>query len=128
MNKLAEAFEDAKSPTRRQGVMFAYETLTLTLKRLFEPYIIGILPQMLAGFGDVSSDVREATQDAARAIMQNVSGIASRSSSQRCCPAWTRSSGGPRRARSSCLVPWPTVPPSSSRCRCRRSSRASARC
>ncbi|TKY88745.1 hypothetical protein EX895_002376 [Sporisorium graminicola] len=74
MNKLAEAFEDAKSPTRRQGVMFAYETLTLTLKRLFEPYIIGILPQMLAGFGDVSSDVREATQDAAKAIMQNVSG------------------------------------------------------
>ncbi|CBQ69258.1 related to translation activator GCN1 [Sporisorium reilianum SRZ2] len=74
MNKLAEAFEDAKNPTRRQGVMFAYETLTLTLKRLFEPYIIGILPQMLAGFGDVSSDVREATQDAAKAIMQNVSG------------------------------------------------------
>lgn len=74
MNKLADAFEDAKSPTRRQGVMFAYETLTLTLKRLFEPYIIGILPQLLAGFGDVSSDVREATQDAAKAVMQNVSG------------------------------------------------------
>ncbi|SNX84044.1 related to translation activator GCN1 [Melanopsichium pennsylvanicum] len=74
MDKLAEAFEDAKNPTRRQGVMFAYETLTLTLKRLFEPYIIGILPHMLAGFGDVSSDVREATQDAAKAIMQNVSG------------------------------------------------------
>lgn len=74
MGKLAEAFEDAKNPTRRQGVMFAYETLTLTLKRLFEPYIISILPHMLAGFGDVSSDVREATQDAAKAIMQNVSG------------------------------------------------------
>ncbi|SPO30832.1 related to translation activator GCN1 [Ustilago trichophora] len=74
MNKLSEAFDDAKNPTRRQGVMFAYETLTLTLKRLFEPYIIGILPHMLAGFGDVSSDVREATQDAAKAIMQNVSG------------------------------------------------------
>lgn len=74
INKLADAFEDAKNPTRRQGVMFAYETLTLTLKRLFEPYIIGILPQLLAGFGDVSSDVREATQDAAKAIMQNVSG------------------------------------------------------
>ena len=74
MNKLAEAFEDAKNPTRRQGVMFAYETLTLTLKRLFEPYIIGILPHLLAGFGDVSGDVREATQDAAKAIMQNVSG------------------------------------------------------
>ncbi|GAK66330.1 ARM repeat-containing protein [Moesziomyces antarcticus] len=74
MDKLADAFEDAKNPTRRQGVMFAYETLTLTLKRLFEPYIIGILPHMLAGFGDVSSDVREATQDAAKAIMQTVSG------------------------------------------------------
>lgn len=74
MAKLAEAFEDAKNPTRRQGVMFAYETMTVTLKRLFEPYIISILPHMLAGFGDVSSDVREATQDAAKAIMQNVSG------------------------------------------------------
>ncbi|PWY99964.1 ARM repeat-containing protein [Testicularia cyperi] len=74
MGKLEEAFADSKDPKRRQGVMFAYETLTMTLKRLFEPYIIGILPHLLSGFGDLSDDVREATQDAARAVMQTVSG------------------------------------------------------
>lgn len=54
--------------------MFAFETLSLELKRLFEPYVSHVLPLLLASFGDASTDVREATQDAARVIMGNMSG------------------------------------------------------
>lgn len=54
--------------------MFAFETLSSDLKRLFEPYVSHILPLLLSSFGDASPDVREATQDAARIIMGNMSG------------------------------------------------------
>ncbi|PWN50148.1 ARM repeat-containing protein [Violaceomyces palustris] len=74
MQRLAQAIDDTKDHKSRQGTMFAYETLTVTLRRLFEPYVIDILPHLLTCFGDGSADVREATSDAARAIMQNVSG------------------------------------------------------
>ncbi|KAK0553938.1 translational activator of GCN4 [Tilletia horrida] len=74
METLAEAAEDKKNSNARQGAMFAYETLTATLQRVFEPYIQQILPHLLACFGDSSTDVREATQDAAKVIMKTVSG------------------------------------------------------
>ncbi|CAD6979741.1 unnamed protein product, partial [Tilletia controversa] len=74
MQKLADAAEDKRNVNARQGAMFAYETLTATLERLFEPYIQQILPHLLTCFGDSSPDVREATQDAARVIMKTVSG------------------------------------------------------
>jgi hypothetical protein len=51
-----------------------FETLSSTLGRLFEPYITEALPMLLTSFGDSSSDVREASQDAARVIMGNLSG------------------------------------------------------
>jgi hypothetical protein len=50
------------------------ETLFNTLGRLFEPYITYALPLLLTSFGDSTTDVRKATQDAARIIMQNLSG------------------------------------------------------
>ncbi|KIY43656.1 translational activator GCN1 [Fistulina hepatica ATCC 64428] len=73
VEKLQQAAEDKHSEAR-QGVMFAFETMSSTLKRLFEPYIIFVLPLLLSSFGDATPDVREATQDAARVIMQNLSG------------------------------------------------------
>lgn len=75
--RLMERLEIASSSSKnqyRQGAMMAYETLTASLKVLFEPYLLDILPQLLGCFGDHNNDVREATQDAARAIMQNISG------------------------------------------------------
>lgn len=73
INRLRAATEDKKRFEPRQGAMFAFETFSYTLGRLFEPYITYVLPMLLACFGDTSTDVREATQDAARVIMGNVS-------------------------------------------------------
>ncbi|KAG6873014.1 hypothetical protein C0995_003975 [Termitomyces sp. Mi166 len=74
ISRLRTATEDKKRYEPRQGVMFAFETLSNTLGRLFEPYITYVLPLLLSLFGDSTADVREATQDAARAIMGNLSG------------------------------------------------------
>ena len=74
INRLQSFSEDKKLYESRQGAMFAFETLSTTLGRLFEPYVTHILPLLLTCFGDGTSDVREATQDAARVIMANMSG------------------------------------------------------
>ncbi|KDQ20094.1 hypothetical protein BOTBODRAFT_101949 [Botryobasidium botryosum FD-172 SS1] len=74
LTRLKDAIEDKKRYEARQGALFAFETLSFTLRRLFEPYIIQILPLLLASFGDQTPDVREATSDAARVIMGNMSG------------------------------------------------------
>jgi len=74
INRLRAATEDKKRYEPRQGAMFAFETLSNTLGRLFEPYITYVLPLLLTSFGDGTADVREATQDAARIIMGNMSG------------------------------------------------------
>ncbi|KAJ7281606.1 armadillo-type protein [Mycena rebaudengoi] len=74
IRRLRSAAEDKKRYEPRQGTMFAFETLSNTLGRLFEPYITYVLPLLLTSFGDSTADVREATQDAARIIMGNLSG------------------------------------------------------
>lgn len=74
MSRLTAGMEEKKRYETKQGVMFAFETLSSTLGRLFEPYITIALPMLLTSFGDPSSDVREASQDTARVIMGNLSG------------------------------------------------------
>lgn len=73
IGRLRAALDDKKSAESRQGAMFAFETLSATLGRLFEPYVEHLVPYLLTSFGDSSTDVREATQDAARVIMGNMS-------------------------------------------------------
>ena len=51
----------------------AFELLNLRLGRLFEPYVIHVLPMLLVCFGDQSEHVREATISAARAVMGQLS-------------------------------------------------------
>lgn len=72
--RLKAAAEEKKQYEFRQGIMFAFETLSNTLGRLFEPYITYVLPLLLTSFGDTTADVREATQEASRVIMGNLSG------------------------------------------------------
>lgn len=74
VGRLRRAMDDKKRFEARQGVVFVFETLSATLGRLFEPYIPLILPLLLGAFGDGTPDVREATVDASKVIMANLSG------------------------------------------------------
>ncbi|KAK9447374.1 armadillo-type protein [Limtongia smithiae] len=68
---LTTASEDKKDTKKRQGVQFAFEILSLSLGRYFEPYAIEILPCLLSALGDASAEVRDATADAAKEIMKH---------------------------------------------------------
>ncbi|KAI9492588.1 armadillo-type protein [Zychaea mexicana] len=74
MATLKDAIESKKKYEHRQGALFAFETLSAMLGRLFEPYIIQIVPLLLVCFSDANMDVREAASDAARMIMSKISG------------------------------------------------------
>lgn len=66
MSTLKGAIENKKDQNYRQGALFAYELLSLIMRRTFEPYVIQIVPQLLTSFGDSSADVREASLDTAK--------------------------------------------------------------
>lgn len=74
MTTLQAAAADKKNETRRQGALFGFEALSEKLGRLFEPYVIHILPILLNSCGDNDVGVREAADAAAKAVMSQLSG------------------------------------------------------
>ena len=73
MPTLRSATENKKEANERQGAFLGYELLSSLLGRVFEPYIFQIVPQLLAGFGDASADVRDACLDAAKTCFASLS-------------------------------------------------------
>ena len=73
LSTLRSATENKKDVNERQGAFLAYELLSSLLGRIFEPYVIRIVPQLLGGFGDASADVREACLDAAKTSFASLS-------------------------------------------------------
>ena len=73
LSTLSDAVQDKKLVSKRQGALFAYETLSFSLGRLFEPFIRDILSHLLVCFGDASSEVREATNDTCKTLMSGMS-------------------------------------------------------
>ncbi|VVC28179.1 Hypothetical protein CINCED_3A005946 [Cinara cedri] len=73
MSTLTDAIQDKKNYKKREGALFAFEMLCSTLGRLFEPYIVHVLPHLLSCFGDNSEYVRTATYDCSKAIMSKLS-------------------------------------------------------
>lgn len=73
MALLKEAAENKKDPNQRQGALLAYELFSMVLGRIFEPYVIQIVPQLLTSFGDPVIDVRDACLDAAKACFSSLS-------------------------------------------------------
>ncbi|MEW5303880.1 MAG: hypothetical protein WDW36_006533 [Sanguina aurantia] len=69
MEALRNAVEDKSAATAREGALLAFEALSDKLGRLFEPYIITLLPLLLNCFGDSAPAVRQATEEASRMIM-----------------------------------------------------------
>ncbi|KAK4684697.1 hypothetical protein P7C73_g5471, partial [Tremellales sp. Uapishka_1] len=49
MEKLQEAAEDKVAFQSRQGALFAFETLSATLGKVFEPYIISVIMSRISG-------------------------------------------------------------------------------
>ncbi|KAL3424653.1 translational activator gcn1 [Phlyctema vagabunda] len=70
---LKGAVDNKKEVNHREGGLLAYELLSTILGRVFEPYVIQIVPQLLSSFGDASADVREACLAAAKACFASLS-------------------------------------------------------
>ncbi|RYP67071.1 hypothetical protein DL769_005859 [Monosporascus sp. CRB-8-3] len=70
---LKSAAENKKESQQREGAFLAFELLAILLGRLFEPYVIQIVPQLLAGFGDSNADVRDSCLAAAKACFAKLS-------------------------------------------------------
>ncbi|XP_050665162.1 eIF-2-alpha kinase activator GCN1 isoform X1 [Leptidea sinapis] len=73
MGKLTEAIQEKKNYKYREGALFGFEMLCYKLGRLFEPYIVHVLPHLLLCFGDSSQYVRTAADDTAKLIMSRLS-------------------------------------------------------
>ncbi len=73
MMALRSAIDDKKDAKKREGALLAYELMSTILGRVFEPYVIQIVPQLLATFGDANADVREGCLAAAKACFSSLS-------------------------------------------------------
>ncbi|GAV56279.1 hypothetical protein ZYGR_0BB00560 [Zygosaccharomyces rouxii] len=69
VRNLIEAAEDKKEAKKRESVAYAFEYLSVSLGKFFEPYVIELLPNILKNLGDSVPDVRNATAEATKAIM-----------------------------------------------------------
>ncbi|XP_059308205.1 protein ILITYHIA isoform X2 [Lycium ferocissimum] len=70
---LHEGFADRNSAKSREGALLAFECFCEKLGKLFEPYVIQMLPFLLVSFSDQVIAVREAAECAARAMMSQLS-------------------------------------------------------
>ncbi|KAF4342709.1 translational activator GCN1 [Fusarium beomiforme] len=73
LSTLTDAMENKKEANQREAALLAYELLSTLLGRVFEPYVIQIVPQLLTGFGDANANVREACLAAAKACFAKLS-------------------------------------------------------
>lgn len=69
---LKKNIQDSKT-NRRVGALIGIEVFVLMLNRLFEPFIVQLLPFLLTCYGDTVTSVRQATEDTSRTIMSRLS-------------------------------------------------------
>lgn len=60
VDALKATLDDSKaSPVAREGALMAFECLCTRLGRLFEPYVVNLMPQLVNAFGDNAAEARE---------------------------------------------------------------------
>ncbi|CAK7341235.1 unnamed protein product [Dovyalis caffra] len=69
---IMESLADRSSAKHREGALLAFECFCETLGKLFEPYVIQMLPLLLVSFSDQVVAVREAAEGAARSMMSQL--------------------------------------------------------
>ena len=70
--RLNEAISNKNEAKHREGALIGYEMLCQIFGKLFEPYSVEILPNLLICFGDTDESVRQAADDCAKTIMKNL--------------------------------------------------------
>lgn len=73
MSTLKGVMDNKNNANQREAALLAFELLSTILGRLFEPYVIQIVPQLLSGFGDSNGDVRDACLAAAKVCFGKLS-------------------------------------------------------
>ncbi|XP_026682599.1 eIF-2-alpha kinase activator GCN1, partial [Diaphorina citri] len=66
-------FPSRNNTINREGALLALQELVNMLGRVFEPYIVNVLPHLLLCFGDNSTYVRQAASDCAQIVMSKLS-------------------------------------------------------
>ncbi|XP_068667141.1 protein ILITYHIA isoform X2 [Aristolochia californica] len=74
MAALQGGLEDRILAKSREGALLGFECMCEKLGKLFEPYVIQMLPLLLVSFSDQVIAVREAAECAARAMMSQLTG------------------------------------------------------
>jgi hypothetical protein len=72
LQRLNDAVNNKNDPKQREGALIGYEMLTVMFQKIFEPYSVEILPNLLLCFGDADPNVRQAADECAKAIMANL--------------------------------------------------------
>lgn len=69
---MRKAIQDSKV-NKKIGGLIGIDVFTHMLGRLFEPYVIQLIPNILACFGDPNTTVRETTDETAKTLMRYMS-------------------------------------------------------
>ena len=117
IRNLTDAAEE-KDAIKRESVSVAFETLSRSLGKYFEPYVLEILPIILKSLGDPIPEVRMATDNAAKEIMKNTTSFGVKKLIPLAISILMKLPGDRKRGQLSCSGQWRIWTPRSCRHRC----------